>query len=371
MAATLLPALTGPYSVAARRLFLSDPRPDPFTNSAPRRISVTAWYPTAASGAWARYLSVADSYDETMALQLTNGIEGRSCSKSWWNGAISCGFFGPPVGDTMYPNIRARDTRAVLDGAIRTDLGPLPVVIFSPGFGVPGNHSSILAEDLASHGYLVLTISCTYESIVTEWSNGVIAQNASYVGNQWAKCLAARVGDVRYLLDQLTSLPNGIGAQADASKVAIVGHSFGGTTGMETAYLEPNRVKAVACLDGPVGYAGTSNQALTHGVPQPVMLLSMPADPNSAYMTDWANYANTNHGPLHRYRVSGTQHYAFTDVGLLCAADKKASLNGTIDPNRAMALHPWWTRVFLDTYVRGVGAMPSLPSPDWPEVTAI
>jgi pimeloyl-ACP methyl ester carboxylesterase len=313
-----------------------------------------------------------DSYDETMALQLTNGIEGRSCSKSWWNGTISCGWYPTtPVSNTMYPNIRSRDTRAVLDGAIHTDLGLLPVVIFSPGFGVPGNHSSILAEDLASHGYLVLTMSCTYESISTEWSNGVIAQNVSYVGNQWAKCLNARVADVRYLLDQLSNLPNGIGAQADVNKVAIAGHSYGGTTGMEVGYLEPTRVKAVVALDGPVGYAGTSNQALTHGIPQPVMLLAMPADPSSAYMTDWAAYSNTTHGPLHKYRVAGTQHYAYNDVGLLCGADKKGTLCGTIDPNRAMALHTRWARAFVDTYVRGqVDPLLNL-SPDWPEVTNI
>ncbi len=379
MAPTLLPALTGPHPVANRRLFLTDPRVDPFTNTAGRKISVTAWYPTLATGAAARYLSSVDSYDEAMALALTNGLEGAGCNKSFWNGTITCGglFGNVNPNTTMFGNIRSRDTRAVKDGAIRTDLGPRPVVILSPGFGVPGNHSSILAEELASYGWIVLTLSVTYESIVTEWSNGVIAQNVSYVGNpvNWAKCLTARVGDVRYILNQLPTLPNSIGANADISKVAIVGHSYGGTTGMETAFLEPQRVKAVAILDGPVGYSGTSNNAQNNGIAQPVMLLSGPVDATDNYTTGaetvgWSTYAATTHGPLHRYQVAGAKHFAFTDVGMLTT--KPADLLGTIAAARAMEMHPRWTRAFLDTYVLGTpDPLLTLPAAGWQEITAV
>lgn len=377
MAATLLPALTGPQAVGARRLFLSDPRPDPFTNSAPRKISVIAWYPTTAAGDVSRYLSGVDSYDETMALQLTNGLENAGCSKSFFTGAITCGGFfgGVNPNSTMFGNIRARDTRAIKDAAVASGLGSLPTVIFSPGFGMPGHNSSILAEDLASHGYLVLTLSHTYEAIVTEWSNGVISQNAAYVGNQWAKCLNARVADVRYILNQLASLPNGIGAAADTNRVAIVGHSYGGTTGMETAYLEPVRVKAVGILDGPVGYAGTTNNAQTNGIAQPVMLLSGPVNASDGFTTGaempgWSTYAATTHGPLHRYQVAGAKHHAFTDIGLLTA--KPNDFLGTIPAARAMALHTRWTRAFLDTYLLGnADPLLTLPAADWPEVTAV
>ncbi|KIA62988.1 hypothetical protein FG87_21645 [Nocardia vulneris] len=353
--------MTGPNPVGNRRLFISDPRKDNFTNVAPRKISVTAWYPTSTTGPVARYLSAVNAYDNTMASQITNGIE----VPGWFT----------PQSQTMYPNVNQRDTRAVLNGDVRTDLGLLPVVIFSPGFGVPGNCSSILAQELASHGYLVLTTSCTYESVCTEWSNGVINQNAGYVGNQWAKTLAARVADVRCLLGQISALPNGIGAQADVDKVAVVGHSYGGTTGMEAAYQEPVRIKAVALLDGPVGYAGTTNLAQNNGIPQPVMLLSGPVNASDGFttgaeMAGWSTYAATNHGPLHRYQVAGARHYAFTDVGLL--TKKPATLLGTIGAARAMEMHPRWTRAFLDTYVRGVpDPLLTLPAVDWPEVTAI
>ncbi|WP_280366737.1 alpha/beta hydrolase family protein [Nocardia abscessus] len=374
MAPTLLPAMTGPHGVGNRRLFLTDSsRTDPISGSGQRKVSVTAWYPTPSTGTPARYLSNVDSYDETMALKLVNGLENANCSKSFWTGAVSCGFFGNVnPNNTLYGNIRSRDTRAVKDAVVSTDLGALPVVVYSPGFGIPGNHGSILAQELASHGYLVLTLSHTYESIVTEQSNGVVLQNGGAVSNQWQKVLTARLGDVNFVINQLGSLPNGIGNQADLSKVAAVGHSYGGYTALEQAYHDP-RVKAVAVLDGTAGYDGTENHAQNNGVQVPVMLLSGDIDLGDNYLVggehgSWATYRNTTHGPLHMLEVAGTKHFAFTDIGLLTV--KTAELNGSINPSRAMALHTTFTRVFLDQYLRGIPTtLLDGTDPAWPEVT--
>ncbi|WP_280201408.1 alpha/beta hydrolase family protein [Nocardia cyriacigeorgica] len=346
-------------------------RPDPFSGAANRQISVTAWYPTTDTGPVARYLSSNDGFDATMALDLTNGLEGRSCF-SWFGGAPSC--FGVSLADTMHPRIRARETRAVLNAVPHPGIGALPVAIVSPGFGVPGNHLSILAQDLASHGYLVLTLSHTWESIVTELATSVAKQNGGAVSNAWAKVLAARVGDARFVLDQLAVLPHGVGAVANLDRVAVVGHSFGGPTGLELAYAD-SRVKAVAVLDGTAGYTGCPNLAQDNGIAQPVMLLSGPINLDDNYLTgaehtSWASYAATNHGPLHMLEVAGARHYAFTDVGLL--STKTAELCGTISPARAMALHTLFVRAFLDRYLSGVStALLDGAHPDWPEVTAV
>lgn len=372
MAPTLLPALTGPHTVGNRRLFLVDAaRQDPFSGAATRQVSVTAWYPTTDTGPAARYLSGNDGFDATMALDLTNGLEGRSCF-SWFGGTPSC--FGVSLADTMHPRIRARDTRAVLDATPDASLGALPVAIISPGFGVPGNHLSILAQELASHGYLALTLSHTWESIVTELATSVAKQNGSAVSNAWPTVLAARVGDVKFVLDQLATLPHDIGAAADTARVAVVGHSFGGPTGLELAYQD-SRVKAVAVLDGTAGYAGCPNLAQDNGIPQPVMLLSGPINLEDNFLTgaehaSWATYAATDHGPLHMLEVAGARHYAFTDVGLL--STKTADLCGTIAPARAMTLHPLFVRAFLDRYLAGVPTtLLDGAHPDWPEVTTI
>ncbi|MGW4847037.1 alpha/beta hydrolase family protein [Nocardia brasiliensis] len=371
MAGSRLPAPTGSFAVGARRLFLVDPRPDPF-DTGPRKISMTAWYPaTANTGIAFRYLSDCAAFDTEMALQLTIGIENLTRLR-----------LIPPVPkllnvayrNSMLPNIIRSNTWATKGARANRNLGRLPVVVFSPGFGVPGTHGSILAQDLASHGWLVFTLSHTYESIVTEWPDGVIRQNPYYVDSQWAKCLAARVSDCQYVLDHLGFLANNIGVDADPTQVAVVGHSYGGTTGMALAYAEHRRIKAVCVLDGPVGYPGTSNIAQKNGIAQPVMLLSRPIDsPDSgSVMSGWSTYRTTDHGPLIMLQVAGTQHYSFTDVGYLCGATRRTALCGTIAPPRAMALNSRLVRAFLNVHVTGSpDSLLDDVSAEWPEIAPI
>jgi predicted dienelactone hydrolase len=46
----------------------------------------------------------------------------------------------------------------------RPQAGRHPVVLFSPGFGVPSSNYALLLDDLASHGYVVLAIDHPYEA---------------------------------------------------------------------------------------------------------------------------------------------------------------------------------------------------------------
>lgn len=65
-----------------------------------------------------------------------------------------------------------------------------------------------------------------------------------------------------------------------------------------------------------------------------------------------------------------TENHAFTDSGLLSTLT--ADLCGTITPARAMAIHPRWTRAFLDTYIKGYAdTLPAAGDAAWPEVTPI
>ncbi|WP_280335603.1 alpha/beta hydrolase family protein [Nocardia wallacei] len=366
MPSTLLPAPTGPHAIGCRRLFLTDTgRTDPISGSGARKISTTAWYPTIGTGTVARYLSNVDTYDGTLAIELTNRLEGRNCN-NWFGG--SC--FGVNINATIHPRIRARDTHAIKDAPIRTDLGTLPVVLYSPGYQVPGAFGSILAEQLASWGYLVLTLSHTYESAAVEWSNGVIVQNSAAINNQWQKVLVARADDAQYVMDTLASLP-GVGAQADPDAIAMVGHSYGGYTALELAYHDP-RIKAVAVLDGTAGYPGTENHAQDAGWPGPVLLLSGELDPGDGYLVggehpSWATYTTHPHGPLYALQVLGARHHAFTDFGLLTVLT--ADQCGTIAPSRAMEIHPRFVRAFLDTHLRGTpDALLDGTDPSWPDV---
>jgi Platelet-activating factor acetylhydrolase, isoform II len=143
-----LPEPTGPCPVGTTSTHLTDTaRPDPWAAGVSvRELMVSVWYPAAPSdGPRARYMTPAES-----ELQLTSrGITGV-----------------PP--DAL-STVR---TNAVLDATPAGRQRLLPLVVLSPGFTNPRGVLTGLAEDLASHGYVVAGIDHTYESFATAFPDG-------------------------------------------------------------------------------------------------------------------------------------------------------------------------------------------------------
>jgi dienelactone hydrolase len=365
-ATTLLPTPTGQYSIGEKTVFLVD------ATRSNRQVEAQLWYPTAASsGTLARYLSQNTSNDQTIALALTNGLEGRSCYAFF--GSVSC--IGTPVANTMYPRINQRDTHAFVNAPIRTDLGKLPVVVLSPGFGVPSYLYAAVSEDLASNGYIVVSTSVTGESIANEVSNGVARQTVTGA-NQAA--FDQRIADYRFVMNQLGTLPSGIGAQADLAHIGGGGHSWGGYTSMEAAYSD-SRLLALANLDGTPGYptnSAASNNAMNHGLSQPVLRLQGGTTDNGSHVqaTTWGTYNTHPHGPLYQLNFADAGHYFFSDAcytgypahqsdPLYCGA---ANISLTMDSVRAYIL------AFYNEYLKGQPTtLFDAPSPLYPNVTFI
>ncbi|MES4901170.1 MULTISPECIES: hypothetical protein [unclassified Streptomyces] len=108
--------------------------------------------------------------------------------------------------------------------------GPRPVVLHSPGVG-EAYAPSPLAEELASHGYVVVTI--VHDAQAAELPHD-------------------RVADVRFVLDQLMSLAPGV---LDLTRIGLFGRSAGCLVDLATMHDDP-RIKAVADLDAEPAAAG-------------------------------------------------------------------------------------------------------------------
>ena len=143
-----LPEPAGPYPVGTTSLWLTDTsRPDPWAAGVhARELMVSLWYPaTPSDGQRARYMTPAES-----GLQLTSrGITGV-----------------PP--DAL-STVR---TNAAVDATPAGRQRSLPLVVLSPGFTNARSTLTALAEDLASHGYVVAGIDHTYESYATAFPDG-------------------------------------------------------------------------------------------------------------------------------------------------------------------------------------------------------
>ena len=150
-AAFELPPPTGRYAVGTTAWRVTDSsRHETFTTSGEfRQVEVLAWYPAAAprSGGLAAYLR------EGLA-------EVRSFAK----------LFG--AAETVFDGLAEVRTHAGLDAAPAVTPRKFPVLLFSHGYtSIPSAYTALL-EDLASHGYAVLSIVHPYEATAATLADG-------------------------------------------------------------------------------------------------------------------------------------------------------------------------------------------------------
>jgi dienelactone hydrolase len=349
-----LPEPTGPCPVGTTSLYLSDvSRPDPWAAGvSARELMISLWYPaTPSDGRRARYMTPAES-----ELQLT-----------------SRGLTGVPR-DTL-STVR---TNAISDATPAGRQRALPVVVLSPGFTSSRSTLTALAEDLASHGYVVAGIDHTYESFATAFPDGrvttCLAREAPRSG-RGEKVVAGRAADVSFVLDELTGAhPAWPGAAlTDPSRIAMAGHSAGGAAAI-AAMLADSRIRAGVDMDG-----ATHAQIPDDGLSRPFLFLgkqsnytpgsggSIPGKPGpaSTWERDWDLLTGWKRWLL----VAGAIHASFTDLALLAdqiGIDIGAGLPGS----RSLDITRAYVRAFFDQHLRSrPQALLDQPSPRYPEVT--
>ena len=121
--------------------------------------------------------------------------------------------------------------------------GPFPIVLLEHGSGVVPAMYTILAEGLASHGFVVAATNHPPDSLIAVFPDGQEVRSKPYwpvdadrrtqgvaIGRFAEDVLVA---DVRFVLDQLQEMNSRDTfwrGHINASKIGIVGHSMGGTT---------------------------------------------------------------------------------------------------------------------------------------------
>jgi dienelactone hydrolase len=306
--AVALPRATGPAAVGTDVVQLLD------RTRGGRRLVLTRWYP-AAEGAAARPLAAYASPRLTTTLAI------------------------PPVRVHARLDARARRAR-------------LPVVLFSPGFGTPRVLYQALAEDLASHGYLVVAVDHTGEAPI-EFPDGRIELPGAFGANPIATASAIRLADLRFILRRLDAM--GPGPRADHDRIAAVGHSLGGSTAAALMRVEPS-VRAGVDMDGSIFGA-----ARRRGVPRAfLVMVSRRTDPTIRSMLTHSR------GPRLALAFTGFEHLSFSDLPAIAPAAVRARTPPTL---RDIAVQRAYLRAFLDRSVRGrPGRLLDGPSRRWPQV---
>jgi dienelactone hydrolase len=141
----------------------------------------------------------------------------------------------------------AISSSAIIDATPLPAPSPRPVVILTAGFASPIELSTSLAEQLASHGYIVIAAQ-----------TDLAAESAFGESDAFDQTFhTPRTEQLTRLLDLLDNpaLPGLVGA-IDRSRIAVGGHSYAGWIAFDTS-LTDTRITAVFNLDG----FGGQNQA--------------------------------------------------------------------------------------------------------------
>jgi len=335
--ASFLPKLTGSYGVGVTTMHLIDTsRPENFTTDPTdvREMMVQLWYPIETTTLGTR--------TEYMDYPTFQWLKNRS-----------------PIPLITIPNNAYLFVRPHGRNETNIAAGIFPVVIFSPGYdGVYQIYTSFI-EDLVSHGFVVVSINHPYVSGITVFPDGRTVGLAEVPidpveqSEFFNMSLRTIVQDAKFVLDMMTELnatdPDFLG-HFDLSEVGMYGHSFGGAN-TAVCCFEDTRFRAGLTLDG-VFYQHFIPGNIT--VPFLFMFAEARLSNDSTIMYMWNHTTNDTF----KMNISGSTHYAFTDVGVLLShlvpfIPPRFLLFGSIAPKRMVNITRAYVTVFFEVYLKG------------------
>ncbi|MFI8945944.1 alpha/beta hydrolase family protein [Streptomyces sp. NPDC053750] len=389
----ILPEPTGPYEVGEISAHLVDAgRPDPWEPDRSRELMVSVWYPAKASDApRAPWLSpgAASVFEQLMAIPQYLDI---------------------PVGSVDWAGA---ETHARVAAPVLTKGGKKwPLVLFSAAQGTTRQLNSVQVEDLASRGYVVVTIDHTYESAAVEFPGGRVVPGKALDRTPETQKISAdsRVADTRFVLDRLTALsrskatvfggttlPRGLGKAFSLRDVGMFGHVQGGYTTVESMYHDP-RIDAGINLDGELAH-GTGlggipyvpGEAARHGVGRPVLLMGAERADATGTLVDhnhvngfdrsWADFWAAQTGFKRDLTLADSALDSYADFTFFLPQITAVQpldpeivrlFIGTVDPTASLTAQRAYIGAFFDRFLKDkdTGLLDG-PSSQYPEITFV
>ncbi|MBF88623.1 MAG: hypothetical protein CMG75_03005 [Candidatus Marinimicrobia bacterium] len=259
--------------------------------------------------------------------------------------------------------------------------GSFPLIIFSHGLGGMRTQNTILMEELASNGYIVVAMDHAFDANTTVFptlnsdGNLKFADYRSAIpegtsDSLWLKIrnnqLDTRISDIFFILQKLDKKETLISESIDFTKIGVVGHSFGGATAVLSA-MSNERIKAVVALDGWfVPFALLDNETQLN---VPFLYIGQER---------WDSWNEKRHlhyldllikqstAVAYHISVKGAKHYDFADVPLFSPIAPIIGLTGFPNGKQIVRIVNSTTLQFFNKYLKNNlnynFSTPSLPT---------
>jgi predicted dienelactone hydrolase len=342
-----LPKPTGPYQVGTRIQYMRDDNrreeaaPEAARN---RELMVQVWYPSIpSSNTLARY-------------------------RQWGNTKLR----------HSYQAVLRTNSR--VDAPVAEQNSPFPVLLFGHGWGGTRVQNTFLAEDLASHGYVVVAIDHTYNASRVAFPDGRVIDEIpgspiielgtmSPEGTEafWNRELAKWTADQIFVLNRLQAEDQNPASiwyrHLNMSLVGAFGHSFGGSAALRVCNVDP-RVKSAINMDGWT-FDGVRDWPVNKSMmfmfeedldPQHVNLHS--SNLGSRVETELNIVDNKlvidslERAGGYRFTITGAMHGDFTDQPMISPL-RRITHTGPIDRVEMQTIVRDYTLAFFDQTLRG------------------
>jgi predicted dienelactone hydrolase len=363
-----LPKLTGHFAVGrttfswVNSALTDELAPSP---NAKREVKVWMWYPSAAA---------------------TSAPAAEYLPAPWRSALVKNS--GALMSQFLTRDLSLVQSHSTSDPDVSSEQRSYPVVILRAGGGALTTDFTTLAEDLASHGYIVAGFDAPYRTFVfVRADNSVVTRPpandpedmpAEQANRLITKLLLLWTSDTSFVVNQLEGLngadPSGkFTGRLDMQRLGMFGHSFGGATSLQFCHDDP-RCKAGIDIDGaPYG------SVVQEGLEQPFLFLLSDhsrelSDPASKQIgADFQSiYDRLPNGRLF-ITIRGANHFSFSDQMFQKSQFVIALLRilgiGRLEGRRGLAITASYVDTFFDVYLKDAPAasLDKLSQP-YPEV---
>lgn len=266
----------------------------------------------------------------------------------------------------LQQNLTKIQTNSYEDAPLSTKQSKYPLIVFEPGMGKMVINYAALAENLASHGYIVIGVNPTYSSDFVIFSDGSTAYKTSKgsmpegdatdkeLNDVGAKLIKTWSADMSFTISKLGEMNFEKGnmwtGHVDMEQIGAFGHSFGGAASAE-ASLTDERIKAFIDIDGYLYGVQTNPE-------KPSMFIMSQHEQKGIDLQEGnkiQDFYNSLNKDVYIIEISKAAHFSFTDNTLFFSPILKAlGIYGTINGEHGLQIINSYITSFFDKYLKNM-----------------